>query len=228
LIQNNFSIRAVIPRILTGFLRIFFRLLYHSFAWSYDVVAWIVSLGRWNTWISSVIPFIEGRRVLELGHGPGHLQADLAGAGILAFGLDESRQMGRQAYRRLKRITQPKLTRGRAENLPFPSSAFDTVVSTFPSEYIVLPETLREILRILAPGGRLVILLAAWFSGKGWLERAAAFLFKVTGQVPSSNNQFQDLLRPFTAAGYSARLEWKDIQSNRLLVVIAEKPQKTS
>ena len=166
--------------------------------------------------------------MLEVGHGPGHLQADLARAGILAFGLDESRQMSRLAYRRLKKITLPKLIRGRAEQLPFPAAAFDTVVSTFPSEYIVLPTTLHEILRVLAPGGRLVILFAAWFSGMGWLERSAAFLFKVTRQVPSSNSQFQELLQPFLAAGYSARLEWKEFQSNRLLLVIAEKPQKPS
>jgi len=209
---------------LARLLRIFFRLLYHSFAWSYDTVAWTVSLGRWNTWIKSVIPFIEGSRVLEVGHGPGHLQVDLANGGILAIGLDESRQMGQQAYNRLKRILQPKITRGRTENLPFSASSFDTVVSTFPSEYIIAPATLREILRVLAPGGRLVILLAAWFTGKSWLERAAALLFKVTGQVPSLDSKFQNLLQPFLTAGYSARLELKDTHFSRLLLVIAEKP----
>jgi len=35
--------------------------------------------------------------------GPGHLQVALNEAGMQAFGLDESRQMGRQARRRLCR-----------------------------------------------------------------------------------------------------------------------------
>ena len=164
--------------------------------------------------------------MLEVGHGPGHLQIDLVRNGILAFGLDESRQMSRQAFRRLRKIRQPKLTRGRAENLPFSASSFDTIVTTFPSEYIFLPATLNEIMRILEPGGTLIILLAAWFAGKGWLEKAASFLFRITGQVPSSRNLFQDLLLPFQSVGYKARLEWKDLHSSRLLLVIAEKPTK--
>ena len=173
--------------------------------------------------MSSVIPFIQGSKVLEVGHGPGHLQTNMAGKGIMAFGLDESRQMGRQAYFRLKKITQRRLTRGRAENLPFPDSCFSTVVSTFPTEYIVLPVTLNEIMRVLEPGGRLVILFASWFSGKSWLEKAAAFLFKITGQVPSANDHFQNLLQPFKNAGYLSRLVWIDQNSSRLLLVIAEK-----
>jgi ubiquinone/menaquinone biosynthesis C-methylase UbiE len=225
LVQNGFSTKSILPRITTGFLRVFFRLLYHSFAWSYDAVAWIVSLGRWTTWISSIIPFIQSPRVLELGYGPGHLQVSLAQRNILAFGLDESLQMSRQAFLRVKKIVQPKITRGRAENLPFPDASFNTVVSTFPSEYIFQPITLNEISRVLMPGGRLVILLAAWISGKSWMEKAAAFLFKITGQVPSSKNHFQNLLQPFQGAGYAARLEWIDQNSSRLLVVIAEKPQ---
>jgi len=187
-------------------------------------VAWIVSLGRWTAWIDSVIPFIQSSRVLELGHGPGHLQVDLARKGILAFGLDESRQMGRQAFYRVKKVLQPKLTRGRAENLPFPDSSFSTVVSTFPTEYIVLPASLKEIWRVLEPGGELVILLAAWITGKSWLEKAAAFLFKITGQVPPAGDHFENLLQPFQSAGYISRLEWIDQKSSRLLLVIAEKP----
>jgi ubiquinone/menaquinone biosynthesis C-methylase UbiE len=223
LAPDNFS-NKVISNLITGFLRLFFRLLYHSFAWSYDGVAWIVSLGRWTTWISSVIPYIQGRRVLELGHGPGHLQVNFARQGILVFGLDESRQMGRQAFRRLKKIVPPKLTRGSAENLPFPNASFGTVVSTFPTEYIIRPATLNEIMRVLEPGGKLVVLLASWFTGKSWLEKAAAFLYKVTGQAPSANHQFQNLLQPFQSAGYLARLEWVNQDSTRLLLVIAEKP----
>jgi len=214
------------PRIIAGFLRAFFRLLYHSFAWSYDAVAWMVSLGRWHTWVDSVIPFIQGSRVLEVGHGPGHLQVNLGRKGLPAFGLDESRQMGRQAFFRLNKFMRPKLTRGRAENLPFQAESFETIVSTFPTEYIMLPATLNEISRVLEPGGKLVVLLAAWFAGRGWIERAAAFLFKITGQVPSAKNQYQYLLQPFLVAGFIARLEWINLHSSRLLLIIAEKPIK--
>jgi ubiquinone/menaquinone biosynthesis C-methylase UbiE len=45
-----------------------------SFAWSYDLVAAVVSLGQWNHWVGSVLPYLPGVNILEIGHGPGHLQ----------------------------------------------------------------------------------------------------------------------------------------------------------
>jgi ubiquinone/menaquinone biosynthesis C-methylase UbiE len=82
-------------------LRLFFRLLYHQFAFAYDLVAAAVSFNRWKDWVVSVIPFIEGNRVLEIGHGPGHLQRILLSLDLMAIGIDESAQMGRLAKRNL-------------------------------------------------------------------------------------------------------------------------------
>ena len=55
-------------------MRVFFHLLYHPFAFTYDLVAAVVSFGQWKNWGQSILPFIDGTRILELGHGPGHLQ----------------------------------------------------------------------------------------------------------------------------------------------------------
>ena len=135
-------------------LRVFFRLLYHQFAFSYDLVAAAVSLNRWKDWVDSVIPFIEGNRVLEIGHGPGHLQRILLSRNLFAVGIDESAQMGRLAIRNLTGFlgsgtndlynvyTQIRLTRGMAQKLPFPNASFDTIVATFPTQYITDPDTL--------------------------------------------------------------------------------------
>jgi ubiquinone/menaquinone biosynthesis C-methylase UbiE len=60
--------------IIQRFMRVFFHLLYHPFAFTYDLVAAVVSFGHWKDWGMTVLPFIEGTRILELGHGPGHLQ----------------------------------------------------------------------------------------------------------------------------------------------------------
>jgi len=89
-------------------LRFFFRLLYHQFAFTYDLVAATVSLGRWKDWVLSVLPFIQGTRVLEIGHGPGHLQRALLEQNLLAVGIDESSQMGRLAKRNLRRFFHSK------------------------------------------------------------------------------------------------------------------------
>src|SRR5689334_17890335 len=155
------------------FLRFFFRLLYHQFAFTYDLVAATVSFNRWKDWVMSVIPFIEGNRILEIGHGPGHLQRILLSRNLVTVGIDESAQMGRLAKRNLMRpvsskgisfnfiYTQTNLVRGIAQHLPFPNEAFDTIVATFPTQYITDPNTLSQVMRCLSNGGRLIVLPAA-------------------------------------------------------------------
>jgi ubiquinone/menaquinone biosynthesis C-methylase UbiE len=157
-------------------LKFVYHLLYHSFAWSYDLVAAIVSLGKWNDWIREVIPFVAGKRVLEIGFGPGHLQVELIRRGYHVFGVDESRQMIRQATHRIKSMhLNPHIVRGLAQEIPF-QECFDTVIATFPSEYIVEPKTIREIYRVLKPGGKLVVLLSA-------LPPRESFLYKIISKT---------------------------------------------
>lgn len=213
--------------IIRRFMRFFLYLLYHPFAWSYDFVAWTVSLGRWKDWVASVMPFVEGIRVLELGHGPGHLQRLLLDLKLHAVGLDESRQMGVLAKDRLKHFgyTQIKLTRGLAQSLPFPARAFDTVVSSFPSEYIFDTQTLAEAHRVLVYGGRFVVLPAAWITGQKLMERYAAGLFRVTGQAPSDpvEDVSERLKKPFVEVGFRVKIEQVEVKSSLVLIVIAEK-----
>ena len=60
-------------RLIFSLLRPVYYLLYHHFAWTYDLVADIVSLGQWKDWVRTALPYLDGC-VLELGYGPGHLQ----------------------------------------------------------------------------------------------------------------------------------------------------------
>ena len=60
-----------------------------------------------------------------------------------------------------------RVCRARAQALPFPDSCFDSVVSTFPSEYIIEGRTLAEVRRVLRAGGRLVIVPAGWLNPTG-------------------------------------------------------------
>jgi ubiquinone/menaquinone biosynthesis C-methylase UbiE len=213
--------------ILRRFMRLFFYLLYHPFAWSYDFVAWTVSLGRWKDWVKSVVPFIKGTRVLELGHGPGHLQRILLDMDLLAVGLDESRQMGHLAKSRLKHFgyTQCRMTRGLAQSLPFPAGSFDMLVSTFPSEYIFATQTLAEAYRVWNKGGRFLVLPAAWITGQKLMERFAAGLFRVTGQVPTDpiDDISERLKGPFEEAGFWVKIERVEVKSSLVLIIIAEK-----
>jgi ubiquinone/menaquinone biosynthesis C-methylase UbiE len=206
-------------------MRLFFRLLYHSMSWSYDLVATVVSLGRWKDWVKQALPLISGTRVLELGFGPGHMQGYLASAGNIPFGLDESRQMARQARRRLLRQRQvPRLARGLAQHLPFASRAFNSVVATFPTLYIVDPQTLAEIRRVLTPGGRLVVLSTAWVTGKSLPERIMSWVFNITGESPSEEINLAKIVAPFTEAGFQASIRFAEPKGSRLMFIVAKVP----
>ena len=218
---------TLLSKIGTGFMRLFFRLLYHSMSWSYDLVATLVSLGRWKSWVQTALPLLEGPRVLELGFGPGHMQGYLKAAGLAPYGLDESRQMARQARVRLLRQGQtPRVARGLAQRLPFASGTFNSVVATFPTLYIVNPQTLAEIQRALLPGGRLVVLSTAWITGHSLPEQVMSWVFHVTGESPPEEINLVKMVEPYTSAGFQASIRFVEPKGSRLMFIVAKVGQK--
>ena len=210
--------------LITPFLKLFFHLIYNRLAWIYDFVSRTVSGGRWNSWVLSVVPFIQGPAVLELGFGPGHLLAALAQSGLKVVGMDASRQMSRLAKRRLSQQKLPAaLVTGYGEYLPFCEGCFNSVAATFPTAYILQPATLENIFRILAPGGRLVILLSAWIIDPSLSGRGLAWLFRVTGQELPQQFDVQNLLLRFQTAGFQAYPEWTSLPGSKLFFIIAER-----
>jgi len=217
-------------RALTRLLRIYFKLLYHQFAWTYDWVADAVSLGMWQDWVLAILPLINIWPVLEIGHGPGHLQSALKQRGVQTFGLDASRQMGRLAIKRLRRSGYPpSLVNGIAQTLPFSNDTFRSVVSTFPAEFIADAKTLSEIWRVLVPGGDLYILPVAWITGKRWTERLAAWIFRFTKQSPNfqATNEGEPNLADWTShwinppwqIGFRLEVEHLSLKSSTLLII---------
>jgi ubiquinone/menaquinone biosynthesis C-methylase UbiE len=207
-------------------LRFLYDLLYHRLAWTYDLVAGAVSLGRWNHWIKCVIPLIQGNQILELGFGPGHLQKELNQYGGTVYGLDESWQMIRQAAHRLKTNRQSaNLVRGMSQNLPF-TMMFDTVISTFPSDYILDPRTIEEVYRVLIPGGKLIILLAVSIISPDQTSRSNIVLSKLANlrETMVRENRITKISRDFTNKGFKMETKYIPAQSIHLLVLTGQKP----
>jgi ubiquinone/menaquinone biosynthesis C-methylase UbiE len=205
------------------FLRFFFRLLYHPFAFTYDLVAATVSFGRWKGWILEALPFLSGTRVLELGHGPGHLQRVLLSRKLVAVGLDESRQMGLLARRNTD--GSACLARGLAQQLPFASASFDTIISTFPAEYIFDPKTLIEAHRVITDIGRFVILPGAVITGRGVWDQFMAWVFRFTGQTPPDLSEIihERSKEPFANAGFQLEIHELDVKSSIVFIMVATK-----
>jgi ubiquinone/menaquinone biosynthesis C-methylase UbiE len=223
------KIQGAIGQFIGYLLKIFFNLLYNQLAWAYDWVADLVSLRRWRIWVNSVIPYLDCSPILELGHGPGHLQIKLNGLGKSTFGIDVSSKMVRIAGKRLQENNYiPCLVVGGAQELPYPDLTFKRVVATFPSEYINNRETLKEVWRVLDQSGELIILITAWITGENFLEKLTAWLFRVTGQAPDLTQlgtPQQDFFQLGAAheAGFQVTSHFVDLDSSRVMIIQASK-----
>ena len=104
-----------------------------------------------------------GERVLEVGPGTGYYTLDVAEQiapdGTLDI-LDLQQEMLDQTMRRAseRRITNIVPTQGDAVALPYPDSTFDAAYMTVTlGEILDQDAALRELRRVLKPGGRLVV-----------------------------------------------------------------------
>ena len=95
----------------------------------------------------------SGHRLLDVGGGTGRVAAHLAGHVAQVCVLDPSPGMLQEGQR--KGIC---ITRGESEWLPFAAGTFDRVILVDAFHHLFdQAQAVRELVRVLAPGGRLVI-----------------------------------------------------------------------
>lgn len=205
-----------------------FYLLYNQMAFTYDLVSSVVSLGAWRCWQRTSLPHLAGVSgwVLELAHGTGNLQLDLHASGFQSIGYDLSPYMGHIARRKLRCAGLPaRLAQGMAQTLPFPDAAFGAVVSTFPTDFIIAPQTLAEVYRVLQPQGRLVIVTNGILTGGDALSSGLEWLYRITGQRENRQpvTPPPDIRGFFTAAGFDVELREATCPRSVAQLVIAHK-----
>jgi demethylmenaquinone methyltransferase / 2-methoxy-6-polyprenyl-1,4-benzoquinol methylase len=133
----------------------------------YDAAGAVLSFGqdpRWRHALVAAVGAERNQRVLDVATGTGMVARALARAsGCQVVGVDQSRQM----LARARAVTTgiPSLAgrisfiEGQAERLPFADGEFDHVTFTYLLRYVDDPgATVRELVRVLKPGGRLASL----------------------------------------------------------------------
>lgn len=113
----------------------------------------------YRQWLKKALEYILGNRVLEVGFGTGYLMSHYAGK-YEAYGLDNNERMHDITANRLKNLgISAELDLGDVEQMPYSDSFFDTLICTFSfSNFPDGPAALKEMLRVVKPGGRIIIL----------------------------------------------------------------------
>jgi len=165
----------------------------------------VVELRRWS--IDS-LSLHAGQRALEVGCGPGAMSLALAeavGPTGSVNGIDNSGLMVEEARQRSADYAQVQFDTGDAQELRFGDGEFDACYSERVFQHLDAPElALKEMLRVLRPGGRVVVVDTDWetvtidhpdaattrkilnfvtddFSPNGWIGRRLPGLFRDNG-----------------------------------------------
>ena len=130
----------------------------------YDLGCEVLGLGRgFRRDVVARLPLGDSLRLLDVGCGTGGLLAEaLRGhRGLFAAGVDADPGVLAIAARRLRRWRgRVTLYPARAESLPLPAETIDVAVSTLAFHHLPTAAKLAalgEVLRVLRPGGRLLL-----------------------------------------------------------------------
>ena len=107
---------------------------------------------------------LEGKTVLDLGCGPGFFPCALGAEGAKVYGIDTSDNMLACARANAeKRGVNAVMLHMDAESLSFPEATFDLVVTRNVTWTLPNPvAAYRECLKVLKPGGKLLVFDANW------------------------------------------------------------------
>jgi demethylmenaquinone methyltransferase/2-methoxy-6-polyprenyl-1,4-benzoquinol methylase len=220
----------------------------------YDLLNRLMSLGldrRWRVFAARQLALGAGETALDLGTGTADLSIAVircAGPGARMIGMDitpEMLELGRRKLARLGLQERIELRLGDAEQIDLPDSSVDACCSAFLMRNVSdLRQALREMLRVVRPGGRMVCLEISHPPGKIlgalfhlYFYKIAPRIGAIIGKAPEEYNYLPKSLTHFPdAPALKALMEevgWRDVHFYRLnggvvAVHVATRPQASA
>lgn len=157
--------------------------LFAAIAPRYDLINDLQSLGLHRWWKRRLLKLAQvkpGETALDLCCGTGDVAFALAAAGARATGMDFSAPMlavaeGRKAT--MGEPASPVFLQGDALHMPFPDAHFDIVTISYGLRNLAsVDDGLREMWRVLKPGGRLLVLDFGKPDNAAWRASYFAYL----------------------------------------------------
>ena len=193
-------------------------LLYGHFAFAYDFIAFLVSMGDWYSWTYQIIDYLEiNDSILEVGIGTGKLIKHMNGRGYSVIGCDRSKQMIKLTNSK-SHLNNLKIVRADNKFLPFASTKFSKIISTFPSKYIFDPAFQNEVMRCLSSNGELIILYCVIFSSKNIINKLFRFIYQLSGMTTSKEN-IESSIYTFFEDRENLMIEWKTYKNVELCFI---------
>lgn len=208
----------------------------------YDLTNDVLALGQTRRWRRAVVEAVRplaGERILDLAAGTGTSSVPFAEAGAHVVPTDFSLGMLRVGHER-----QPSLpfVAGDALQLPFKDNAFDAATISFGLRNLVdWRAGLAELLRVVRPGGRVVICEFSHPTWKPFRTVYSEYLMKalpaVATKVSSNPDAYvylaesirawpdqRELAQAMTEAGWT-RPQWRDLSGGIVALHRASKPK---
>jgi demethylmenaquinone methyltransferase/2-methoxy-6-polyprenyl-1,4-benzoquinol methylase len=185
------------------------RAMFDRIAGVYDLVNSVMTAGlhhRWRERAADMAALAPGGRALDVATGTGDLALALServGPSGEVIGSDFSERMLELARAKAPRI---RFETANALDLPYDDDSFDAATVGFGARnFSDLPQGLREMTRVVRPGGRVVVLEIttpqrpplSWFF-RVWFDRVVPLIGRVAGDpdaysyLPSSVRRFPD------------------------------------
>ena len=128
---------------------------FDKIARDYDRMNHLMTAGLDRRWRKSAVQGLHGK-VLDVACGTGDMAVELLRQGCSVTGVDLSEEMMAIAK---QKAPQAEYSLADVEHLPFEDATFDAVTCAFGvRNFVHLEQGIKEMLRVLKPGGRMAIL----------------------------------------------------------------------